>query len=292
LMIHEPPQRNLGIVTGRFAEKAVHLNQLTGKLFRPDDLLPGREIKINSHQFVILDMDDYSKNYFRSVENGEETYRNNVNLNLVLQKFRENMVNQSPAIRDVFRRFDADRNCVLCYHELERALQKFGWMLSPEETLAIMLFFDPEKKGQIDYESFCDKVLDPDFAVGSLMNKPELIINAEELAAYADLAAQRTVERAETEKVRRAVRSIGETVITRADMRKRIMAECNNMGQEATKSWDQIRTAFVKLGYPFELEDIQRAVNFCCPGVDLQKVPVFDFLSKLIVSYHDMSKCR
>ena len=29
LMIHEPPQRNLGIVTGRFLEKGVHLNQVS-----------------------------------------------------------------------------------------------------------------------------------------------------------------------------------------------------------------------------------------------------------------------
>merc|ERR1719222_96707 len=38
LSIHEPPQRNLGIVTGKFLEKGVHMNQLTGTLFRPEDL--------------------------------------------------------------------------------------------------------------------------------------------------------------------------------------------------------------------------------------------------------------
>merc|ERR1719162_987565 len=41
LSIHEPPQRNIGIVTGRFLEKGVHLNQETGKLFQAVDFFPG-----------------------------------------------------------------------------------------------------------------------------------------------------------------------------------------------------------------------------------------------------------
>merc|ERR1719265_1563727 len=40
MQIHEPPQRNLGIVTGKFLEKGVHLNQKTGRLFEPADLIP------------------------------------------------------------------------------------------------------------------------------------------------------------------------------------------------------------------------------------------------------------
>merc|ERR1719146_298762 len=46
LSIHEPPQRNIGIITGRFLEKAVHLNQVTGKLFVAEDLLPGSTIQV------------------------------------------------------------------------------------------------------------------------------------------------------------------------------------------------------------------------------------------------------
>merc|ERR1719230_890306 len=46
LSIHEPPQRNLGIVTGKFLEKGVHLNQNTGQMFSPSDLLPGNEIQV------------------------------------------------------------------------------------------------------------------------------------------------------------------------------------------------------------------------------------------------------
>lgn len=92
-----------------------------------------------------------------------------MNLNNVLAQLRSQLCNQMLQVRDVFRRFDADRNGVLCYHEVERALQKFGFILSPEETLAIMRYFDFKGEGQIDYEAFCERVLDPDFHAGNLM---------------------------------------------------------------------------------------------------------------------------
>jgi len=134
-------------------------------------------------------------------------------------------------------------------------------------------------------------VLDPDFHKGNLP-AVQMDIDAADLANYADVAAQKTVERAETEKMRRAVRLIGDVFNTRANMLTRILAELDEMGREQHKSWDQIRNAFLKLGYVFELEDVQRCVLYCLPGVDLHKIPVFDFLSKLKTTFHDMSATR
>merc|ERR1719240_2609079 len=129
------------------------------------------------------------------VEAGEDTHPATTNLNDVLRKLRENIGKQFPLMRDVFRRFDADRNGVLCYHEIERVLQKFGFHLSPEETLCIMRYFDPQGEGQIDYVKFCETCFDPDFYDHKIhgnvaMNAPELKINAQDLADYADKAAQ------------------------------------------------------------------------------------------------------
>ena len=61
LAIHEPPQRNMGIVTGRFLEKGIHLNQITGHFFEPNDLLPGNVVKVYNHELLIVDMDEYSR---------------------------------------------------------------------------------------------------------------------------------------------------------------------------------------------------------------------------------------
>merc|ERR550525_571157 len=51
LAIHEPPQRNMGIVTGKYLERGVHMNQMTGTLFTAEDLKPGSVIKIYNRDF-------------------------------------------------------------------------------------------------------------------------------------------------------------------------------------------------------------------------------------------------
>merc|ERR1719188_1883179 len=67
MSIHEPPQRNLGIVTGRFLEKSIHMNQQTGQLFKAADLYPGAIIKVYNREFEIIDCDEYTRKH---IENG------------------------------------------------------------------------------------------------------------------------------------------------------------------------------------------------------------------------------
>merc|ERR1719235_2610318 len=141
LSIHEPPQRNLGIVTGRFLEKAVHLNQVTGKLFVAEDLLPGSTIQVMNHEFIIDDMDQFSMNYFADPNKMHRPF----DVQAILEKIREAMREQFPLVRDIFRRFDKDHNGVLTYDEFRQACIKFGFLLSDEEILAIMRHFDTRK---------------------------------------------------------------------------------------------------------------------------------------------------
>ena len=58
-----------------------------------------------------------------------------------------------------------------------------------------------------------------------------LDIDAKELSAYADKAAQATIDRAETEKIRKAVRLIGDIYWSRPQMNVRLQSEvgANNL---------------------------------------------------------------
>ncbi|CAK0799621.1 unnamed protein product, partial [Prorocentrum cordatum] len=56
LSIHEPPQRNMGIMTGKFLEKGVHMNQKTGQLFTPEVLsclAPARQSRAELVQAIV-----------------------------------------------------------------------------------------------------------------------------------------------------------------------------------------------------------------------------------------------
>merc|ERR1719247_3795046 len=68
LSIHEPPQRNLGIVTGQFLEKGVHLNMTTGNLFTPEDLYPGALIEVHNRKFELMECDEYTRKHYTQTE--------------------------------------------------------------------------------------------------------------------------------------------------------------------------------------------------------------------------------
>merc|ERR1712151_1075397 len=84
LSIHEPPQRNLGIVTGKFLEKAVHLNMTTGNLFTAEDLYPGAIISVHGRKFELLDCDEFTRRYYT-----KEDAKVQLDLGAVLEKIKE-----------------------------------------------------------------------------------------------------------------------------------------------------------------------------------------------------------
>merc|ERR1711937_600710 len=86
--IHEPPQRNSGIVGGRFLEKKVHLNQKTGRLFTPEDLLPGNVVQILNHEFMMLDMDEGTRKIMEAEAIGQPQTQGKSVLDPVLEKLR------------------------------------------------------------------------------------------------------------------------------------------------------------------------------------------------------------
>jgi len=133
LSIHEPPQRNLGIVTGRFLEKAVHMNQITGQLFKPEDLLPGNMVKVYNHEFEMLDMDEYTRKLLTDPNAQFKAF----DLQAVLEKIRESMRQQFPLVRDIFRRFDSDHDGVITLGEFRKVLEKFGFVHLPPDHAAL-----------------------------------------------------------------------------------------------------------------------------------------------------------
>merc|ERR1712224_188753 len=285
LSIHEPPQRNLGIVTGKFLEKGVHLNQKTGRLFEPADFIPGSTIKIFNHEFEILDMDEYTRKYI--TQSGEGA---SVDLQAVLEKLREGMRQQFPLVRDIFRRFDTDHNGVITLQEFRQALQKFGFMLSDEEVLILMRHFDKRQDGQVSYNEFCDSLLDEDCTCE--MMKVKTAIDATSDPAYNERAAVKGAERAETEKVRKAVRAIGDMFYRHVGMMQKIFKEFTHVTHQNFVTCEQIHAALLKIGHAFDVEDVQRCVLYVIPDADLDKIDYVHFIQSLTACYHDMCAVR
>lgn len=100
-------------------EKKVHLNQKTGRLFTPEDLLPGNVVQILNHEFLMLDMDEGTRKIMEAEAVGQPQTQGKSVLDPVLEKLRENMRQQFPLVRDIFRRFDKDHNGVITLGEMK-----------------------------------------------------------------------------------------------------------------------------------------------------------------------------
>jgi Ca2+-binding EF-hand superfamily protein len=281
LSIHEPPQRNLGIVTGRFLEKSVHMNQVTGKIFQMEDLTPGCIIKVYNHEFQMLDCDEFTKKLIAD----KYLQKHSFDLEGVLQKIRESLRQQYPLVRDVFRRFDTDHDGVMTFGEFKKCLQKFSFTLSDEETLQIMRHFDTRQDGQVSYNEFCDALLEEDYTGGMLATKPALVAGHD--PDYQEKAVRKAVERSETVEVKKAVRALGDVLYKKHGVMFKLFREMKHYTHEDCVSCEQIQSALRGIGQTFELADIQRAVLWIFPDADLQCVNYLDLFKGLQSTFHD-----
>jgi hypothetical protein len=286
LSIHEPPQRNLGIVTGRFMEKGVHLNMETGDLFKQEDLLPGKVVSVFNHRFEMLDMDEYTKNTMAN-PNG---LRRKFDLTVVMEKLRESMRQQFPLVRDIFRRFDSDHDGVLTHAEFKKGLEKFGFQLADDEVCLVMKHFDTRQDGQVSYNEFCDTLLDEDYTTDMLKTKPR--VNTIPDRAYEDRVLGKSIDRDETAKVRKAVRELGDVVYKRHGTVPKLFKEFQKMTHGNTVSNVQIKKALAAIGVTIKLEDIDRVILYLDSNADLGSVVYVTFFKTLISSFHDINGAR
>jgi DNA mismatch repair ATPase MutS len=254
-------------------------------LFEPADLIPGNTVKVFNHEFLILDMDEYTRKYV--TQDGEGAV---VDLQAVLEKLREGMRQQYPLVRDIFRRFDTDHNGVITLQEFRQSLQKFGFMLGDEEVLILMRHFDKRQDGQVSYNEFCDALLDEDCTCEMMKVKPRIDTRPD--PQYNERAALKGHERAETDKVRKAARDIGDVFYKHVGTMQKIFKEFTHMTHHNFVTCDQVHAALLKIGFAFDLEDVQRCILFVIPDCDLEKIDYVHFCQSLVACYHDLCAIR
>jgi hypothetical protein len=286
LCIHEPPQRNLGIVTGRFLETGVHMNQESGDLFKPEDLLPGNTVSVFNHRFEMLDLDEYTRKTLMNPSMEHKKF----DLAVVMEKIREAFRQQFPLVRDIFRRFDLDHDGVLTVAEFKQAFAKYGFNLSDEEVTIVMRHFDRRGDGQVSYNEFCDAILDEDYTTEMLKTKPPLQTHNDE--EYSARARGKTQDRAETHAVRKVVRELGDIVYQRHGVLHKLFKEFERMTHEHHVTNEQIKKGLASIGITFKLEDIDRVILYVFPGGDLKQVAYVEFFKSLMASFHDLSAVR
>merc|ERR1719428_1748048 len=177
-----------------------------------------------------------------------------LDLQAVLEKLRESMRQQFPMARDVFRRFDTSHNGVITLTEFRQAL------------------------------------LDEDYTTTMLASKPAL--DATHDPEYANRVHAKHKEREETEKVRKAVREIGDVFYKYTGKMHKVIKEFTHMTHKNFVTCEQIHEALLKTGHSFEVDNVQRCILFVIPEADLDKIDYVLFVKSLVACFHDLSACR
>merc|ERR1719409_2551369 len=107
--------------------------------------------------------------------------------------------------------------------------------------------------------------------------------------AYAQRAYAKSFERAETEKVRKAVREIGDVFYKHTGMAQKIFKEFTHMTHLNSVNSEQVHAALLKIGFSFDIEDVQRCILFVIPDANLDAIDYIFFIKSLIACFHDMS---
>ncbi|KAF4701155.1 EF-hand domain (C-terminal) containing, partial [Perkinsus olseni] len=113
---------------------------------------------------------------------------------------------------------------------------------------------------------------------------------------YAAAAACRSVEAAETAKIRRAVREVGDVFYKHPSMSHRIIKELSKVSDNQMTDTGQIRLALLRLGFPFDQEEIDRCVCFVMTPesdepIDLYRVKFVDFVKAIVATQFKSSRC-
>jgi hypothetical protein len=138
VQIYEPPQRNSGIVAGKFLQRTKIKNVETGEYFKAPDLEIGKVITINKFKFVLLEATEYAMSYMEA----DPLEFQQADLSAVIDRLRYGIRRSGKTPKELFLqysdhgRMDLDDLTALC--------EALGVQISPHEAVTVMRRYEKD----------------------------------------------------------------------------------------------------------------------------------------------------
>ncbi|XP_009861426.2 EFHC2 protein [Ciona intestinalis] len=150
----EPPQRNSGIIGGKFLERG-RIKQPNQDLFKSEmseyftaaDLFVGAKVVFNNFDFVITDADEYA---FRYMEQHSNEFPQ-ANLSLILEKMRKATKEKSKDVKEFFVLNDPDSSGTIRYESLRNMLAQMG-SFSEHEIMTVGRHYAHREPEEVDMQ--------------------------------------------------------------------------------------------------------------------------------------------
>eukprot|EP00586_Coscinodiscus_wailesii_P018135 CAMPEP_0172517404 /NCGR_PEP_ID=MMETSP1066-20121228/284800_1 /TAXON_ID=671091 /ORGANISM="Coscinodiscus wailesii, Strain CCMP2513" /LENGTH=775 /DNA_ID=CAMNT_0013299393 /DNA_START=71 /DNA_END=2398 /DNA_ORIENTATION=+ len=143
IAIREPPIRNSGVMGGNFLRRQ-HLKKTDGTRYGAGDMYVGNKVFFMSHQFVLLNADDYT---YRLMENEEVTFPFS-SLTLVRKKLREKEV---PLRHYFVSEYRGDGTVDV--DELKKCCETIGLGLNEMQFITLWRRLDRRGKGRVSFKT-------------------------------------------------------------------------------------------------------------------------------------------
>lgn len=142
IQIREIPNRNSGFSGGKFLSRSRQRHQ-DGKQILPGDITLGRTLYVQSHEFVVLDADEYSLKY---MEQNAEVWQDSSSESLA-----KSLRCHEGALREVLSGMQDRAIHEMSYGEMHDILASVGVSLSAQEKLTLVRAMDPKRKGTVKF---------------------------------------------------------------------------------------------------------------------------------------------
>ncbi|XP_031554870.1 EF-hand domain-containing family member C2-like [Actinia tenebrosa] len=141
ILVFEPPQRNSGILGGKFLER--------GRIKKPDqdsyyvaqNLYIGANVQFFNHEFILVDADEYAVEYME-----KHKYEfSKANMEHILPKLQSVADEHYEELKSVFSQNDVDNSGQISFPAFWSVLKRFGAGLSEHEMLTLCRYYAEEK---------------------------------------------------------------------------------------------------------------------------------------------------
>lgn len=145
--VFEPPQKNSGIVGGKFLERTRVKKPNSHEYYTQADFYTGAQIEFNRFPFVLYQADEYSLSY---MESDPESHPMS-DLGYIADQLAPVVREKKEALLEKFVQTDKANSGLVSYEVLQDALAANDMELNDQVLITLMRRFDLEKDGNISY---------------------------------------------------------------------------------------------------------------------------------------------
>jgi len=147
IAVFEPPQKNSGIVGGKFMERTRVKKPGTHEYYTQADLYTGSQMTFNKFGFVLYQADEYTLSYMESCPDEHPMS----DLSYIAEQLAPVLQQKAEELTAYFKGEDEGGSGFVSYEVLQSALAAYDMELNDQVLITLMRKYDYSKDGTVAY---------------------------------------------------------------------------------------------------------------------------------------------